>query len=153
MNRMPPSVVEVGGRALDRVAEGEAAGWWYDGERSMVVVRTPRVNAGEEVELRVKGGSGPQYVHGMPGALRRLKKGMDLVNTQWPKEWSSSELVAAVQTGNRISRWPEKGPAEIEALHKRIDASMKQLPALSIADSVRVRVQALLDRSRELLTP
>ena len=152
VNRMPPSVVEVGGHALDRVAEGSPVGWWYDGERSMVVIRTPRVNAGEEVELRVKGGSGPQYVHGMPGALRRLKKGMDLVNTQWPKEWSSSELVAAVQTGNRMSRWPEKGVAEIEALHQRIDASLKQLPALSIADSVRVRVQALLDRSRELLS-
>jgi hypothetical protein len=152
VNRMPPSVVQVDDRALEHVAEGSPVGWWYDGERSTVVIRTPRANTGEEVELRVKGGKGSHYIHGVPGALRRLKKGMDLVNTQWPKEWSSSELVAAVQTGNRMSRWPERGSAEIEALHQRIDASLKQLPTLSITDSVRVRVQSLLDRSRELLS-
>ena len=130
VNRMPPLVVEVDDHAVERVAEGSPVGWWYDGERSTVVIRTPRVDAGGEIELRVKGGKGSHYVHGIPGALRRLKKGMDLVNTQWPKEWSSSDLVSAVQTGNRMSRWPEKGEAEIEALHQRIDASLKQLPTV-----------------------
>jgi alpha-glucosidase (family GH31 glycosyl hydrolase) len=154
VNRMPPEVVELDGRAVPRVAEGSGPGWWYDGERATVVVRTARVNAGEEVELEVMNPRAvmPVYVHGLPGAVRRLRKGMELINAQWPKEWSSGDLVSAVQTGNRMSRWPEKAPAELEALGKRIDVSLKQLQPLAIPDSVRARVRGLLERSRELLS-
>jgi alpha-glucosidase len=154
VNRMPPELVEIDGHAVPNGAEGSGPGWWYDGERATIVVRTARVPAGEEVELEVKGsaGSGGQYANGLPGTLRRLRKGMDLINAQWPKEWSSGDLVAAVQTGNRMSRWPGKAPAELEALNKRIDVALKQLGPLAIPDSVRIRVHGLLDRGRELLS-
>ena len=154
VNRMPPEVVEIDGHVVPNVAEGSGPGWWYDGERATIVVRTARVQAGDELELEVKGvaGSVGQYVHGLPGALRRLRKGMDLINAQWPKEWSSGDLVSAVQTGNRMSRWPGKAPAELEALTRRIDVALKQLQPLSIPESVRTRVRGLLDRSRELLS-
>ena len=152
VNRMAPLSVEIDGRAVQRVAEGSGPGWWYDGARGTLVVRTARVNAGDEVELEVKNAVGAPYVHGMPGALRRLREGMELIDAQWGKEWASGDLVAAVQTGNRMSRWPEKGPAEIDALFKRIDVAVKQLPPLEIPDSVRMRVRGLLERSRELLS-
>lgn len=153
MNRLAPAAVAVDGRAVAQVAEGSGPGWWYDGPAGALVVRTPSVPADEELEVVVKGtaGPGPAYVYGLPGALRRVRSAMDLVNTQWPKEWSPADLVAAVQTGNRMSLWPAKGQGEVEALGKRIDATLKQLSGLAVTDSVRTRVHALLDRALDIL--
>jgi hypothetical protein len=78
---------------------------------------------------------------------------MDMLNSQWPKEWSSGDLVAAVQTGNRLTLWPDRAPLELEALRTGIDRSLQQLPAMNIADSIRTRAGILLSSAKDLLRP
>jgi len=76
---------------------------------------------------------------------------MDLLNSQWPKEWSYGDLVAAVQTGNRMSIQPEKARQEMEALQKRIDVTLRQLPAMNVPDAIRTRAALLLKHGQSLL--
>ncbi|MCC6397181.1 MAG: DUF5110 domain-containing protein [Bacteroidetes bacterium] len=158
VNSMPPERVEVGGRALGRVEEDGTPGWRYDGANATVIVRTPRVPVTEEMEIVLKLGDASSAgvlasIDGVPGALRRLRMAMNLLNSQWPKEWSYGDLVAAVQTGNRMSLQPEKAQVEMDALHKRIDVTLRQLPAMKLAENVRTKVEMLLKHGQMLVTP
>jgi len=155
---MPPERVEVEGRALGRAEEDGKPGWRYDGANATVIVRTPRVPATEELEVVLKPEDAPSAgvqtsIEGVPGALRRLRMAMNLLNSQWPKEWSYGDLVAAVQTGNRMSLQPEKAQVEMDALRKRIDVTLRQLPAMKVAENVRTRVELLLKHGQVLVTP
>jgi len=156
VNTMPPASVEVDGRSLDRRWGDSGAGWSYDGGNATVVVRTARIAAGDDLEVTLKPATGSgagqlAHVRGVPGALRRLRKAMDLLDSQWPKEWSYGDLVAAVQTGNRMSIQPEKARQEMEALQKRIDVTLRQLPAMNVPDGIRTRAALLLNHGQSLL--
>ena len=158
LNQMSPARVEVGGRPVDLTADEAKPGWRYDGERVTVIVRTPRMAAGEDLEIvftpdkMTKGGS-KEKIDGVPGALRRLRKAMDLLNNQWPREAAYGDLVAAVQTGNRMSARPAQVRAELDALRKRVDVTLRQLPTMNLYGDVRTRAELLLKQGQALLGP
>ncbi len=158
VNTLPVFTVELDGRILERTDGGGNAGWRYDGEHTTLVVRSQRIPAGDGLEIvltpaKVTERAQQQMVEGIPGALRRLRKVMDLLNSQWPKEWSSGDLVAAVQTGNRMTMQPAQAGVELAALRKRLDVSLRQLSEMKITDSIRTRATLLLREARALVNP
>lgn len=53
-------------------------------------------------------------MNGFPKKINRLKRGMLLLNTLWPKEWSPDSLIDAFQTGNRIEINPQNAKYELK---------------------------------------
>ncbi len=117
----PPRGVRAGGRSLPFRREDEAGpGWRYDGERLTTIVTLPRSRRSERVELLV----GPPtsaddaLLDGVPSRLARLRRAMGILNGSWPKDWSPETLVAAAQTGHRISLRPQSAREELAKLQR-----------------------------------
>lgn len=60
-----------------------------------------------EIELQKENRDFLEIMNGFPKKINRLKRGMLLLNTLWPKEWSPDSLIDAFQTGNRIEINPQ----------------------------------------------
>ncbi len=61
---------------------------------------------------------------GFAGAMTRLREAYDALNTTWPIAWSTDELIDAMQTGDRLSYFPQRAEEIVthyrEALPKAI---------------------------------
>ena len=140
----PPASVKCNGREIPRTLVGEGAGWQYDGEQGTVVIPIPRIALSKKVTVIVDGAKGDSSARGpigIRGLTNRLRRVMNLLNSQWSKEWSPELLVSAVQTGNRMSLDPRRAKHEYALLLRSLPAISDKLPSLVIADSVRTRAR------------
>ena len=56
-------------------------------------------------------------LNGFAGAMTRLREAYDSLNQTWPLAWSPDELIDAMQTGDRLSYFPQQ--AEQQLTHYR----------------------------------
>jgi hypothetical protein len=52
-----------------------------------------------------------------------------------------------------MSLQPERAQVEMDALRKRIEVTLRQLPAMKVAENVRKKVELLLNHGQVLVTP
>ncbi len=127
---LPPDNVECNGQSLVM-----NAGWNYDGNTQTTIITTPLFSVGQKVEITIHSKKS-DITSGMRGTLSRLNRVMSLINNEWPKEWSPDSLVAAVQTGNRISLQPQHAADELAQLKKSLPAIISQIKRLEIGKRV-----------------
>jgi alpha-glucosidase len=114
----PPTSITVYGRNLNFVRNGKGVGWHYDGNTLTTIVTVPSSATTETVRLRIH--RDPTLVargaelDGFEGAIRRLRSAYDELNQTSPSAWSPEDLIAAMQTGDRLSYRPTTAGAEIE---------------------------------------
>lgn len=118
-----PSEVIYNGQTIVHQAHDTAENglrWRYDGNQVTTIIHLPAVNVFEitGVEVRMPD-YGLQLLDSVPGKLARLRNVMNLLNkyATKTKDWSPDSLVTAVQTGNRISLWPDNALAQLEKLN------------------------------------
>jgi len=130
----PPKRVNVNGTELTFVPEGQdRPGWRYDGKTTTVVITTPKYPVSEEVALRADlQGTQAQValLDGLPGKITRLRTAMDIMNHTWRQGWSPDSLIAAFQTGDRMSYYPDQAIAAAEDLQSNWSAMVTDVKAL-----------------------
>lgn len=142
----PPASVSCNGHVVAFSSEESVPGWRYDGDKLMTIISLPKFRVSEKVEVAITTplplAANDPLLDGVPGRLARLRRVMPLLNSLWPKEWSPEILIAAAQTGNRISLKPENALEELQRLEKNFPEVLRQIVGLQ-ADSSLVRQVAL----------
>lgn len=105
----PPASVTSNGRAL---------AWHYDGSALSTIITVPRASVHTKVEIEVRRAAGsltrrPQ-LDGFAGRIIRLRAAYNEMNSLWNHAGPSPALIEALQTGDRLTYYPETAAAELK---------------------------------------
>ncbi|MCI0691587.1 DUF5110 domain-containing protein [candidate division KSB1 bacterium] len=127
----PPEAVSYNNQPVAFSHEETVPGWRYDGDKLMTIISLPKFRVTEKVEVLIKTpialAASNQLLDGVPGKLARLRRVMPLLNSLWTKDWSPEILVAAAQTGNRISINPQSALVELQKLEREFPEVLNQV--------------------------
>jgi len=138
---MPPGSVSCNGKMLGQVRNSEDEGWTYDGLRGELSIRTKTLRVSAPVTVTLEGVNDlPFSFQGLRGVLARLHRVMPLLNNLWPKEWSPESLIAAAQTGNRMSIAPARAMEELHGLRAALPKVREEIAAMNIDTTLKARV-------------
>jgi hypothetical protein len=144
----PPQSVVANGASIPYSQEKASPGWSYDGDHLATVISLPRFSVKKKVEVLVKVPAGllsqSRLLDGVPGRLARLHHAYDTLNSSWPKGWSPDVLIAAMQTGRRITLDPGKALEEIQKLEHDMPEVLRQISAMDIDSKLIDRALAQL---------
>lgn len=140
----PPQSVACNGQPLAFSAKASPPGWRYEGDKLMAIISLPPFRVSEKIEVSIKSPlslvANNQLLDGVPGRLARLRRVMPLLNSLWPKEWSPQILIAAAQTGNRITLKPESALEELQNLERNFPEVIRQIRSLQADSSLQRQV-------------
>lgn len=122
----PPSSVAVNGVPLTFSKREGVPGWRFDGNTLTTVISTPRRRVTDAVTISIRTGlemaSNRELLDDFAGKTRRLREAYDILNVNWPMAWSPDQLISAMQTGDRITYFPETAFAELSGLQSKLAA-------------------------------
>jgi len=131
----PPSSVEVNGAALAYTTKPNAQGWTFTGNTLTTTVLTADIPTTNAVTIVIKRNADwvthSSLLDGFAGKMSALRQAYDDTNSVWPTD----DLVAAMQTGNRIGYHPENAHAEILKLPQLISSALASLDRIQIGES------------------
>jgi alpha-glucosidase (family GH31 glycosyl hydrolase) len=130
----PPSSVSVNGKSLVYAERKSDMGWRFDGNTLTTIISTPRFQVGDAVTIAVKTGlemaRNRSLLDGFAGKMTRLRESYDLLNANWPAAWSPDSLVGAMQTGDRLTYYPNTAFTELSTLDQKLSALPSVIEAL-----------------------
>jgi alpha-glucosidase len=134
----PALSVKANGRPLRWRLRPDASGWSYDGDTATVVVRVRNADLRRRLVVDVKTDPSvkAEWLDGMAGLMRRLHRVMDLaklVSPCWPLHVEERLATRVAQTGNRLSRHPDRAAAEWRQMRR----DLRRLPKV-LAEFQRV---------------
>lgn len=135
----PPSSVSINGQALAYQKQKGESSWRFDGNALTTIVSTPRFRVGDAVTITVK--TSAEMARSRPlldnfaGKITRLRESYDILNANWPAAWSPDSLIGAMQTGDRLTYYPETAFAELSALEQKLSAVTRAIQAMGATDS------------------
>jgi alpha-glucosidase len=131
VNSWPPESARSGDKEISYSAKGAVPSWRYDGETLTTILTLPRTKVTERIEVIVKTADAlrdnSMLLDGARGRLARLKRSMGVLNHSWPQGWSPDALVAAAQTGRRITLQPATADEELQKLRGRFSDVLKAI--------------------------
>jgi alpha-glucosidase len=114
----PPEAVEVNGVSVD-LSDGRSGhpSWRFEGNTLTTLITVPPISVTQEVQIKVvrnhadsKSGAD---IDGFAGSLTRLRAAYDSLNALWPQARSPRQLINALQTGDRLTYFPQNALAEL----------------------------------------
>jgi alpha-glucosidase (family GH31 glycosyl hydrolase) len=122
----PPSSVSVNGSELAYSRRKDAPGWRFDGNSLTTIISTSRFRMTDSVTITVRTGlemaQNRNLLDDFAGRMTRLRETYDILNVNWPVAWSPDALIAAMQTGDRLSYHPETAFDELSDLQPKLAA-------------------------------
>ena len=144
----PPSLVTVDSVPLAQREVTEGAGWYYEGNTLTTLIPISSRPTDSAVTVKI---TRPldlvgrrAELDGFAGKIARLRAAYDTLNSSFPLDGPSDELIDALQTGDRLSYHPENASTELTRFSSLLtavtDAAVPQAAAgLSPADAKRYR--------------
>ena len=122
----PPSSVTINGESLAYQKQKSGHGWRFEGNTLTTIVSTPRFRVGDAVTITIRTGAemarSLPLLDGFAGKMARLRESYDILNANWPAGWSPASVVGAMQTGDRLTYYPDTAFAELGALEQKLSA-------------------------------
>jgi alpha-glucosidase len=128
----PPQSVTVNRRAVSHVDSDSIPGWRYLGISLTTSILTDSVDVTQPITIKIS--RDPSWVEhaavleGFAGKMAALRRAYAQVNDLG----LSDTLVAAMQTGDRMSYHPERARMEVEQLPELIASAQKKLEILAM---------------------
>lgn len=133
----PPESVTVNGKPVGYSSKKGTAGWRFEGNSLTTVIKVPRVAVTAPVTVRVRRSaalfSRRGELDGFAGAMTRLREAYDTLNQTFPIAWSPEELVDVMQTGDRLSYYPQQAGDQLQHYREMLPqakAKVKELETL-----------------------
>jgi alpha-glucosidase len=118
----PPAAVTVNGIAVKQAGATGKGGWSFVGNTLTTVIPVANFSVGTKVTVEVRKTAGLTArrgkLDGFAGAMTRLRGAYDAMHETWPVSDPPDVLVDAMQTGDRMSYYPEKAQQEIAHFHE-----------------------------------
>jgi alpha-glucosidase len=135
----PPAAVSVDGQSLVYEKRKGDTGWRFEGNTLTTIVRTPRFRVGHPVTITVKTGlemaRNLPLLDGFAGRMTRLRESYEILNANWPDAWSPDSLISAMQTGDRLTYYPDTAFAELSSLEQKLAALPGVIQAMRTTES------------------
>jgi alpha-glucosidase len=130
----PPVSVTVDGKALKPVKPGEPGGWRFEGNTLTTIVPVPAQSTAAKVVVEVRRGMGltarREELDGFAGKMTLLRGAYDAMQATGPVAGPSLALIDAMQSGDRLSYYPEKIDSELAHFQEALKRSQADLAAL-----------------------
>jgi hypothetical protein len=135
------------------ICNGKELNYEYDGEKLTAFATSPEFNISDKVEIEI---TYPvqnlsNIVNGFTGKLERIKKVKELIHSQQGM-WNVSMIIAAAQTGRRISLNPENVINELKGFDKNIVQIKNKIESLELEPEVKERclshIKDILDETK-----
>ncbi len=108
----PPALVKVNQQFLTYTPQKGTAGWRFEGNTLTTVISVPTISVSQSVTVHVTRSpaliSRRSELDGFAGAMTRLRQAYDALNQTWPIAWSPDDLIDVMQTGDRLSYFPQR---------------------------------------------
>jgi hypothetical protein len=72
---------------------------------------------------------------GFAGRMTRLRESYEILNANWPDAWSPDSLIGAMQTGDRLTYYPDTAFAELSSLEQKLAALPGVIQAMRTTES------------------
>jgi alpha-glucosidase len=126
--------VTVNGKALKPVKPGEPGGWRYEGNTLTTIVPVPAQSTAAKVVVEVRRGKGVTAVRadldGFAGKMIFVRCAYDAMQATGPVAGPSLALIDAMQSGDRLSYFPEKIDGELAHFRQALEQAQADLAAL-----------------------
>jgi alpha-glucosidase len=145
----PPAAVTVNGKALKPVKPGETGGWRFEGNTLTTIIPVPAQSSAAKVVVEVRRAKGSTArrgeLDGFAGKMAFLRGAYDAMQATGPVAGPSLALVDAMESGDRLSYYPER--IESELAHFRDVLPKAQADLATLDDEFEKR---LSDTSRRI---
>jgi len=145
----PPEGVTVNGKAVGFAKPGEAGGWTFEGNMLTTVILVPSGSVAAKAVIEIRRANGRVArrgeLDGFEGAMTRLSGVDDALQQTGPVAGPSNALVDAMQTGDRISYYPDRIDAELAHFHEALAKAQADVAGLD-----KEFEQRLSDTSRRI---
>ena len=135
----PPSSVSVNGESLAYSRKKGTLGWRFEGNALMTVITTQRFRVTDPVAITVhikpEMAGNRVLLDGFEGKVKRLRETYDILSAAWPVAWSPDPLIDAMQTGDRISYYPETAFAELTSFSAKLAGLTKVIETMHATES------------------
>ncbi|MDR3723179.1 MAG: glycoside hydrolase family 31 protein [Terracidiphilus sp.] len=120
----PPASVTINGKPLEQAKPGQKEGWTYEGNTLSTVISIPAASVKERITVDVRRASGltarRNELDGFSGQMTRLRGAYDALNLFARISQPPDALLAAMQTGDRLSYHPERASEELAHFHDAV---------------------------------
>jgi alpha-glucosidase len=127
----PPASVTVNGVALKHAGPTGKGGWSFEGNTLTTVIPVPSGSVTSHVTVEMKRAAGLTAkrgeLDGFAGAMTRLRGAYDAMQITWPVSSPPDVLTEAMQTGDRLSYYPERAEKEIAHFHELLPKAQANL--------------------------
>ena len=145
----PPVSVTVNGKALPFAKPGEHGGWTYEGNTLTTVIPVPAQSTAARVFVEVVRTEGlsahRERIDGFAGKMTLLRGAYDAMQQTGPVAGPSLALIDAMQTGDRLSYYPERIGDELAHFREALGQAQADVAALD-----KEFEQRLSDTSRRI---
>jgi alpha-glucosidase len=145
----PPASVTVNGKPVGFAKPGEHGGWTYEGNTLTAVIPVPATSTASKVIVEVRRTPGltahREQLDGFAGRMTRLRGAYEALQQTGPVAGPSNALADAMQTGDRLSYYPERIAAELTHLHDALAKAQADVAGLD-----KEFEQRLSDASRRI---
>jgi alpha-glucosidase len=130
----PPVSVTVNGKALKPVKPGEPGGWRFEGNTLTTIIPVPAQSTAAKVVVEVRRAKGlaaqREKIDGFAGKMTLLRGAYDALQQTGPVAGPSLALIDAMQTGDRLSYFPERIEYELALFHEALEQAQADVAAL-----------------------
>ena len=130
----PPASVTVNGGAVKRAGPTGKGGWSFDGNTLTTVIPVPSGSTAARVTVEVRRADGLTArrgeLDGFAGTMTRLRGAYDAMNRTQPVSEPPDVLVEAMQTGDRLSYYPERAVEEVAHLSELLPKARAAVAAI-----------------------
>lgn len=130
----PPETATVNEHPLTYTAQKGTWGWRFEGNTLTTIITVPRMAVTTPVTVRVRRSaalfSRRKELDGFAGAMTRLREAYDNLNQTFPIAWSPDELVDAMQTGDRLSYYPQQAGEQLTRYRKVLPQAITKVKEL-----------------------
>ena len=144
----PPDSVTANGLSIGYVPGKDYPGWRYDGNTLTTTVRVAAEPTASILHVRVQRAAGLEAkrsdLDGFAGKMTRLRAANDTLNSLWPLVWAPDSLIDAMQSGDRLTYYPQDAQRELQHFRSSYMAAVSSLRV--IADKGNVSDAELIQR-------
>jgi alpha-glucosidase len=130
----PPVSVTVNGKAVSFAKPGEAGGWRFEGNTLTTIVPVPVQSTAAKVVVEVRRANGLTArrgeLDGFAGKMTFLRGAYDALQQTGPVAGPSLALIDAMQTGDRLSYFPDRIEYELALFHQALSQAQTDVTAL-----------------------
>jgi alpha-glucosidase len=130
----PPVSVTVNGKALKPVKPGQPGGWTYEGNTLTTIVPVPAQSTAAKVVVEVRRAKGwsaqREKIDGFAGKMAFLRGAYDALQATGPVAGPSIALIDAMQSGDRLSYYPERIASELAHFQEALKQAQADVATL-----------------------